>query len=634
MANAVFNSLEEYFGGSKLRPNVDYAKFDLSHIRSQDMDLGILTPFYLEDCLPGDRVKISLITKLQALPLRVPLFNNVKLYTYFFYVPYYLLWRHFDRFIAGGRDGTYSAELPYIELTANATTDDILDTTSYGNWNNDIFGYRTLWDYLGFEPIEPYQEDQSTLRKYHIFKVSAFPFAAYQRIFRDFFLDQDVQTDTNVNKWFPEDDMDFVLHDGLNVYIGEGSDVPTPGSGYVQMYGSKFLSDVRDDYPLLMMLRTKNFNKDYFTSSWFSPQRGPAQAVPVSGTIPLDFSSVVADNSVDLTVGDVGNVVVGGTDSRILNKLAGSEDNLTSAYSVNLRKALEGGVVKSTTQLGFTISDLHLAKQIELWMERNMSVKAQYNEFLRIHFNDAPLDQRLTKPQYLGGSVQDILVSQVMQTSQTTDSSAQGTLTGNAHSVGSDFICNFHSHEYGLIMGIACIMPESYYEAGLDRHWTKSSRFDFYFPELSNLEAQAILKKEYSAFDIDTGTDSWLDKPLSYIGRFDEYRHHRSLAVGSLRDPNSTDFSSWVMARTQVRDWTSSSNPPVLGQYMIGSHKHISAFTSPSFWLDSDGTRLYDSLISHNVWDSGYTVNPFLVQFGLSVTAVRPMPYSSDPSKI
>lgn len=622
MANAVFNSVESYFSKDKLKPNVPYAKFDLSHIRSMDIDFGILYPFWIEDCLPGDRLKIANILKLQALPLKNPLFNNIKLYTYYFFVPYYLLWHKFDRFISGGRDGTYTAELPYIEITPEALTADILDTTSYGNENNNIFGSCTLWDYMGFEPINPYEENPSTYRKYHTFKVSAFPFAAYQRIFRDYFLNQDVQTSTNVNRWFPEDDFDFSLHDGLNVSLGESS-APTPGSGFVQMYGSRFLSEVRDDYPLLLMLRSRNYNKDYFTSSMFSPQRGPVQAL---GSNLSSVSALVADNGVTYAGSNIIRIVPSGSSFKFSFLDINDESYAKDVLSEQLTRLVSTG--------NFTVSDLHLAQQIELWMERNMQVKARYNEFLRIHFNDAPLDERLTKPYYIGGSVQDVMISQVMQTSQTTSSSAQGTLAGNAHSLDSDYVGTFHSHEYGLIMGLCCVMPESYYESGIDRHWTKESRFDFYFPEFCDLEPQAILRQEYSAFDINTsGSSPWLKEPMSYIGRYDEYRHHRSLAVGSLRSDSSADFKSWIMPRAQVRDWTSSTNPPVLSQYLISTHKHTSVYSSPSFFLASDGTRYYDSLVSHDVWDSGYTVNPFLLQIGISCTAVRPLPYVPDPSR-
>lgn len=618
MSNAVFNSVESYFSKNRLKSNVPFSKFDLSHIRSMDIDFGILYPFWIEDCLPGDRFKISNVLKLQALPLKNPLFNNIKLYTYYFYVPYYLLWHKFDRFISGGRDGTFSAELPVIHVNSSNLSKPLSGDVSE---RDTIFGFNTLWDYLGFEPIRPVKTPDGLETVYHhSFDVSAFPFAAYQRIFRDYFMNQDVQTNTNVNNWFPEDDLDFELHDGVNSIMGEGSLSPADASGDYNYRITE--SDVLPSYPSLLALRARNFNKDYFTSSMFSPQRGPMQAIGSNSSLVSNF--VAADG-----------LSPSFTTPLNISEVSGSQkfsfidaDNKTYGNTVILDT-----LSRLVSTGNFSVSDLHLAQQIELWMERNMSVKAQYNEFLRIHFTDAPLDERLTKPYYIGGTVQNVIVSQVMQTSQTTETSAQGTLTGNASSFDSDYVGTFHSHEYGLIMGICCIMPESYYEHGLDRHWTKTSRYDFYFPEFCDLEPQAILRKEYDARN--TSSDSWLDQPLSFIGRYDEYRHHRSLAVGSLRNPDTSDFKSWVIPRVNpYYNVESNVFPPMLTSSLICTHRYFGVFSSPSKSYDAfNQSYRYLSLVSHDAWDSGYAVNPFILQIGISCTAVRPLPYVPDPSR-
>ena len=622
MANAVFNSVESYFAKDKLKPNVPYSKFDLSHIRSMDIDFGILYPFWIEDCLPGDRFKISNVLKLQALPLKNPLFNNVKLYTYYFYVPYYLLWRHFDRFISGGRDGTYTAELPYVELSLNPS-----DVEHYAQYLN--FAPNSLWDYLGFQPLDTDAQPSTAV---HEVRVSAFPFAAYQRIYRDYFFNQDVQTSSNVNDWFPEDDFDFVLHDGKNYALGEASWSSQP-SYYPWRIVEGMLSPAYSDLqsPYLTLLRPKNWNKDYFTSSMFSPQRGPAQALGSNYSL---VSSLVPPNGTSLTGTSMGDLWAGNISSHPYFALPDSSGN-----SVN-HDGLASALSTLVSTGSFTISDLHLAQQIELWMERNMQVKAQYNDFLRIHFNDAPLDERLTKPYYIGGSVQDVQISNVMQTSQTTSSSSQGTLTGNASSFDSDFIGTFHSHEYGLIMGICCVMPEAYYVSGVDRHWTKQSRYDFYFPEFCDLEPQAILRKElYSIFQKSDIATSPLDEPMSYIGRYDEYRHHKSLAVGSLRNKFTSDFSSWIMPH-EVPQFTYGVNTyhfPSLNSPFVCTHSVYGFYQSPAYLLHAESggqySKAYLSQISHDVWASGKTVNPFILQIGISCTAVRPLPYVPDPSR-
>lgn len=627
MANAVFNSLENYFSGNKLRPRLDWAKFDMSNIRSMDCDMGILYPFYLEDCLPGDKIKLRNTVKVQALPLKNPVFNNFKLYTYYYYVPYYLLWHKFDRFIEGGRDGTYTAELPYVETTSDGVSPTMADASSPdtpdpAHQYNTIWGHNTLWDYMGFEPIV-YNSNNNTPKV----KVSAFPFAAYQRIWRDYFLNQDVQTNSNVNPWYPEDDFDWQLDEGANYIMGQKRNSTTAAT---TIKNGKVYGDIKaqaeligEQQPFLLALRSRNWNKDYFTSMWFSPQRGPTQAVPIGATSTLDFSAAVAENGISTTTGDVGNVRVGGTGSNILNLLTGGSDT-TTAYQTNLTSALNKG--KVTTSGGFTLADLHLAQQIEIWMERNMSVKAQYNEFLRIHFDDAPLDERLTKPAYIGGTVQDIQISEVLQTSQTTDNSAQGTATGHATSYENGYVGKYHSHEYGLVMGICCIMPEAYYNTGIDRHWTKTSRYDFYFPEFADLEPQAVLGKEFKAYT------SYDDDPIGYIGRHDEYRHHRNLAVGAFRNERQTDFTSWVI----TRDYPYDSIPIGLNQELVSTNLRKSQWSSPSYEVqgaEQEYAKMYTSMIKHDMWETGKTVNPFIVQIGIGCEMVRPLPYVNDPTK-
>ena len=95
MANAVFNSYEDYLSKDMSNP-VQHNTFDLSHIRNFTTTYGALIPFYLEDCVPSDHFKISNVVKVQSLPMANPLFNNIKVQTWYFYVPYYLLWRKFD----------------------------------------------------------------------------------------------------------------------------------------------------------------------------------------------------------------------------------------------------------------------------------------------------------------------------------------------------------------------------------------------------------------------------------------------------------------------------------------------------------------------------------------------------------
>ena len=580
MSNQVSSGASNSIFNHELKAPVSRSVFDLSCIHSFSADFGELVPFALYDCVPNDDFKLSNIVRVSTLPMVSPVYNAIKIRTYWFYVPYYLLWHHFDRFISGGRDGTYSVTPPII-----------------GDSSTGIkFDRGSIADYFNF-PVDVQIPAADC--------PSAFPFMAYQRIYRDYFMNQDVQTDTNVNNWFPEDDMDFQLSDGFQVSISP------EGSG---------TEEAPLDAVSLTAKRYRNWEKDYFTSAMFSPQRGPQTAMPVNLTggagneVPVRFN---LENNANFEYGVHGpassNAVIysGFSDNYPAMVYGGANsNNATPGYigfggldATNGRYHLVADKTSldsylSTSSGGFLIDDLRLATQLQLWLERNMRTKAQYNEFLRIHFNDAPIDLRLTKPYYIGGSSQVLNVTQVLQTSQSTEDSELGQRAGTGNSYGAFDIGRFHSHEFGLIMGIMSIMPDAMYTQGMSRVWSKRSRYDYYFPEFAQLSPQAILSKELY-MSTDTSANNAV---FGYQGRYDEYRTATNYVTGLLRDSTQLDFYTYTLAR----DFASM---PTL---------------SPEF-ISSENT------IRHDAFVAGTTLPPFICQVGIGCRAVRPLPYVNQP---
>lgn len=581
MSNQVSSGASSSIFNHELRAPVSRSVFDLSCIHSFSADFGELVPFALYDCVPNDDFKLSNIVRVSTLPMVSPVYNAIKIRTYWFYVPYYLLWHHFDRFISGGRDGTYSVTPPVIGDASDGI----------------MFDRNSIADYFNFPVDIQIPADDCP---------SAFPFMAYQRIYRDYFMNQDVQTDTNVNNWFPEDDMDFQLSDGFQVSIAP------EGSG---------TEEAPLDPVSLTAKRYRNWEKDYFTSSMFSPQRGPQTAMPVNLTGASDLPIPITTPSTQGTVGTSdyrfyadgpvlgtskdASFLANFTDSRTYGLQLKPESNQWHLYGVDAgtAKGFEVDRVSlsqymSTSSGGFLIDDLRLATQLQLWLERNMRTKAQYNEFLRIHFNDAPVDLRLTKPYYIGGSSQVLNVTQVLQTSQSTEDSELGQRAGTGNSYGAFDIGRFHSHEFGLIMGIMSIMPDAMYTQGLSRVWSKRSRYDYYFPEFAQLSPQAVLSKELYMSN-DTSSNNSV---FGYQGRYDEYRTATNYVTGLLRDSTQLDFYTYTLAR----DFASM---PTL---------------SPEF-ISSENT------IRHDAFVAGTTLPPFICQVGIGCRAVRPLPYVNQP---
>lgn len=155
-------------------------------------------------------------------------------------------------------------------------------------------------------------------------------------------------------------------------------------------------------------------------------------------------------------------------------------------------------------------------------MERNARSGARYTEFLRSHFGVTPRDDRLQRPEYLGGSKSPVIVSEVLQTGET-GTTPQGYMAGHAISVDKNFCVNYQVKEYGLIMGILSVLPEAAYQQGIDRQWLRKTTFDYYFPEFANLSEQAIETAEVYT----TTSESTNSLIFGYQERYAEMRHKK-----------------------------------------------------------------------------------------------------------
>ena len=282
------------------------------------------------------------------------------------------------------------------------------------------------------------------------------------------------------------------------------------------------------------------WEKDYFTSSLPWQQRGIAPALPISGTssaiFPNDLSLFVSTDILNRTLRNV---------SGQINPQWSAAPSTTGDVKVPLPKALLNvNTVDFADATTFNVADLRLAFQIQKWMERNARGGIRYTEFLRSHFGVAPRDDRLQRPEYIGGSKSPCIISEVLQTSSTDATSAQGNLAGHGIAVDRTFAASYTAQEYGLIIGIMSVMPRSAYQQGIDRQWLRRNRYDYYFPEFANLSEQAIERAEIYASNVEAENKTI----FGYQGRFDEMRIKRNMVCGYMRDT----FDYWHLGRKFV----------------------------------------------------------------------------------
>ena len=272
------------------------------------------------------------------------------------------------------------------------------------------------------------------------------------------------------------------------------------------------------------------WEKDYFTSSLPSQQKGTAPALPISGMT----SAVWAASKFVSDAGPYPSVQAKTTaDARLF------VNGATAA--VNVKDVFNANTVDLSSATTFNVSDLRLAFQIQKWMERNNRAGSRYTEFLKAHFGVAPRDDRLQRPEYVGGSKSAVIVSEVLQTSKSESGAPQGNLAGHGLVADSTYVGSYHAKEYGLMMGIMSIMPRSAYSQGIDRQWLRRTKYDFYSPEFANLSEQATERAEIYA----TAVGSENRTIFGYQGRYDEMRVKRNMVVGKMR----STFNYWHLGR-------------------------------------------------------------------------------------
>lgn len=326
--------------------------------------------------------------------------------------------------------------------------------------------------------------------------VSALPFRALTLIWNDFFRDQDLQ-----------DELPLSLEDGVDTTTSTA------------------------------LLRA-NWAKDYFTTARPWPQKGSAVNIPLGVTAPV----VMADELVNkpwqvrnASTGELWNT------SSELALLKGSSQIIRLDTTGNSGSILDPNgtlAVDLSNASTITIDELRQAFAIQRWQEKRSLYGSRYEDLL--HFwGLSTQDYRLQRPELISVRNSLLQFSEVLQTTPV-DGSGVGDMAGHGVGAMRSGRWRYYCHEHGFLMTLLVVRPQAVYTQGIERMWSRQTRWDYWNPEFQHIGQQEVLRKEIFAAGTDADDDIW-----GYQNRFDEYRRGKNHVTGEFRD--TLDY--WNMAR-------------------------------------------------------------------------------------
>lgn len=543
-------NVESHFGNIPTK-DIRRSKFKRPSSHKTTMNTGYIVPIYRDEMLPGDTCKLKMASLIRmATPIN-PVMDNAWIDTYFFFIPRRLVWEHWKEFMG---ENTTDEWTQTIEYTIPKTT------APEGGWAKG-----SLASYLGARiGVENIWIDSCYLRAYGLV----------------------------YNEWFRSEN----VSEPCAISLGDATTTGSNGTDYV-------VDTEKGGMPCKAVKYA-----DYFTRALPEPQKGVPIYVPIGipEEIPIKGNGIALGltNGTEDT-GLIASTYGGVTSLKTATTAYGKPISTTAPLNTTDQGILgltedssKSGLIadlSNATNTGVSINTLRQAYAIQKMMEIDARSGSRYIEVIRGHFGITSPDARQQRPEYLGGKRVPINMTEIVQQSES-GATPLGDTGGKSLTIDTDDMFTYSATEHGIILGLAVIRTEHTYQQGIDKILTRQTKYDFYWPELSNIGEQPIYNKEIYATG--TATD---DEVFGYQEPWAEYRYSNNRVSGELNSDYKLALDNW----TYADDY---STTPTLSDE----------------WLKETDVNVKRTLAVQ-------TQDQFICDFYFDQTWVRPMPIYSVP---
>ena len=545
----------------------DSTKLDLGHQMITTADFMQLQPIFTKEMVPGEKLDVAVESFARLNPLPVPTFGRSAMRIRSFFVPYRTVFRGWNDFITDSvhvpstvssvsaiisqvpqftNDTLVHAFVDYDYGVVNVLDEDAVNAAMVSN--NMVYQVQpigTFDDSYAYDIALVDAEDTSTVVAYYVltqkgrqalkvleslgYKVawvsnktsvagaynpsfSALPLLCMARVYVDWY--------------WPTQYTNIATYDDLLSYCSRDNN------------NDVYVLPITAVYTILSAVSYVQYDSDYFTAQWDTPNQ------PVAGTH-SDFTLVNVDSVSRLTSASNGASVAGVvTNNSGALATASNNGNLYLADAPFIGSVARGNSNNAVNyNVDTPISQYLLTglKSLTDYMKRHQLVGSKAAERYLARYGKSLSSEQLNRSHYLGASMSDIQIGDIMSTSDTVSGDAGeqlGAYAGKGISYGNGHF-DYETNEFGMFITVCSIVPKVGYFQGIDRTVKHLSKLDYWTPEFDNLGVQATAADELFVPQMWTSDFNDIDSTVfGYMPRYAEYKTKLDRVVGNFRLPS------------------------------------------------------------------------------------------------